>query len=102
MDNIPTERKKLRHRSEFSQTAHVQNDLQRWHNIVRVWCLGSKLIDMSYVEIGVTETLVNYSIKGLQEAKKSTTHVNCLSGLTVPLVKMSSAALRHFLAVSFS
>lgn len=38
----------------------------------------------------------------LQEAKKSTTHVNCLSGLTVPLVKMSSAALRHFLAVSFS
>lgn len=61
-DNIPTERKK--HRNEFSQTAHVQNDLQRWQNIVRVWCLGSKLIDMSYVEIGVTETLVNYSLKG--------------------------------------
>lgn len=61
-DNIPTERKKRR--NEFSQTAHVQNDLQRWQNIVRVWCLGSKLIDMSYVEIGVTETLVNYSLKG--------------------------------------
>lgn len=62
--NIPTEKKKLRHRSEFSQTAHVQNDLQRWQNIVRVWRLGSKLIDMSYVEIGFTETQVNYSLKG--------------------------------------